>query len=206
MPFFCSFIPWYSVIITITFGCAIVAFFPLAANIERLTFHTAGAAFCTSFLVSAFFSVIPILRMSKYGLYHIILVVLTSVVTEVSAYFVGRTFGKHRLIPKVSPGKTVEGFVGGIAISYLVILALGIITSHLTNTPIRYDIFSLYLILASVIGQIGDLTMSLIKRAAKIKDFGRLLPGHGGVLDRFDSQFFIAPFTLAFYTLVGQIF
>lgn len=204
MPFFLSGIPQYVIVITIALGLAVIAFFPLATHVEELAFQTAGAAFGTSILISAFFSAIPILRMSPYGLYYTVLVVLTSVVTEVAAYFVGRNFGKHKLIPKVSPGKTIEGFVGGTAIAYFVILAAGAIFSHYTNTPIRYGIFSCYLILASVIGQIGDLAMSLIKRAAKIKDFGKLLPGHGGVLDRFDSQLFIAPFTLAFCTLIQQ--
>lgn len=205
MPFFLSGIPQYRIMVAVALGLAVIAFFPLAAHVEDLAFQTVGAAFGTSCLVSAFFSAIPILRMCQYGLYYTVLVVLTSVVTEVAAYFVGRTLGRHKLIPKVSPGKTVEGFVGGTAVAYLVILAVGVVFSHHTNTPIRYGVFSCYLILASVIGQIGDLAMSLVKRAAKIKDFGKLLPGHGGVLDRFDSQLFIAPFTLAFCALIQDI-
>ena len=206
MPFFLPGIPQYRMVVAVVLGLSLVAFFPLAANVDVLTFQTVSVAFGSSFLISLFFSAIPTLRMSQYGLYYVILMVLTSVITEVAAYFVGRAIGKHKLSPKVSPGKTVEGFVGGTTIAYFVILTVGIVFSHQTNTPIRYGVFSCYVLLASVIGQIGDLAMSLIKRAAGIKDFGRLLPGHGSVLDRFDSQLFIAPFTLTFCTFIQHIF
>lgn len=206
MPFGLPNIPQYPILVAIVLYLALVSFFPLAVNVDVLTFHTTSAAFVSSLLISLFFSAIPTLRMSRYGLYYVVFMVLTSVVTEVAAYFVGRAFGRHKLSPRVSPGKTVEGFIGGTIISYFVTLAVGIVFSHKMNTPLHYGVFSCYLIMASVIGQIGDLAMSLIKRAAGIKDFGRLLPGHGGVLDRFDSQLFIAPFTLAFCTFIQHIF
>ena len=206
MPFVLPNIPQYPIFAAIVLCLALVSFFPLATNVDTLTFHTTSAAFVSSLLISLFFSAIPTLRMSRYGLSYVVFMVLTSVVTEVAAYFVGRAFGKHKLSPKVSPGKTVEGFWGGTAVAYFVTLAAGAVFSRQMNIPIHYGVFSCYALLASVIGQIGDLAMSLIKRAAGIKDFGQLLPGHGGVLDRFDSQLFIAPFTLAFCTFIQHIF
>lgn len=206
MPFILPSIPQYPILAAIALGLAVASFFPLAANVDALTFHTAGMAFGSSLLISLFFSAIPTLRMSRYGLYYVVFMVLTSVVTEVAAYFIGQAFGRHKLSPRVSPGKTVEGFIGGTIVAYLVTLAAGVVFSHQMNIPLHHGVFSCYLIMASVIGQIGDLSMSLIKRAAGIKDFGQLLPGHGGVLDRFDSQLFIAPFTLAFCTFIQQFF
>lgn len=206
MPFLLPEIPLYHVIVAIIFMASLVVFFPLAAHVENLTFQTEGTAFCISLFISICFSTIPILRTFDYGLYYVILVVLTSVVTEITAYFAGRSFGKHKLAPRVSPGKTIEGAIGGTLLAYLIILEAGTVVSRLTDTPINYALFSCYLVLASLVGQVGDLAMSLIKRATRIKDFGKLMPGHGGVLDRFDSQLFIAPFTLTFYILVQHIF
>lgn len=88
-----------------------------------------------------------------------------------AAYFVGKAFGTHKLAPTISPGKTVEGGLGGM--------------------------------IGSVIGQLGDLAMSTIKRTVGIKDFGKILPGHGGVLDRFDSFLFAAPFAVIYGNMTG---
>lgn len=118
MPFFLPDIPQYRMMAAVVLGLALAAFFPLAVNVDVLTFQTVSVAFGSSFLISLFFSAILTLRMSQYGLYYVILMVLTSVITEVAAYFVGRAIGKHKLSPKVSPGKTVVGFVGGTTIAY----------------------------------------------------------------------------------------
>lgn len=88
-----------------------------------------------------------------------------------AAYFVGKAFGTHKLAPTISPGKTVEGGLGGM--------------------------------IGSVIGQLGDLAMSTIKRTVGIKDFGKILPGHGGILDRFDSFLFAAPFAVIYGNMTG---
>lgn len=88
MPFFLPGIPQYRMVVAVVLGLSLVAFFPLAANVDVLTFQTVSVAFGSSFLISLFFSAIPTLRMSQYGLYYVILMVLTSVITEVAAYFV----------------------------------------------------------------------------------------------------------------------
>ena len=103
--------------------------------------------------------------------------------TDTGAYFAGRTFGKRKLAPKVSPGKTVEGFIGGVSVALLI--SLIVYYSNLFNIKLNvFFISSFFAILASVL---GDLTESMFKREAGIKDSGNLIPGHGGILDRIDS-------------------
>ena len=103
--------------------------------------------------------------------------------TDTGAYFAGRAIGKHKLAVKVSPGKTIEGFIGGVSLAILVCL-LVYLTGYFAISFINFLISSLLAILVSVL---GDLTESMFKREAGIKDSGNLIPGHGGILDRIDS-------------------
>jgi phosphatidate cytidylyltransferase len=121
--------------------------------------------------------------------------------TDTGAYFFGRTFGKHKLIPSVSPAKTIEGAVGGVVVAVLfawvyVLFALKPL-AQLSMLPVGLTVFA---ILISVVAQTGDLAESLFKRDAGVKDSSRLLPGHGGILDRFDSLLFVLPVA---YVLLG---
>ncbi len=121
--------------------------------------------------------------------------------TDTGAYFVGRSMGRHKLIPSVSPAKTVEGAVGGIAIAllaaWLYVAFLLRPFAQLTMLPAGLTVFA---IIISCVGQIGDLAESLFKRDAGVKDSSKLLPGHGGILDRFDSLLFVLPVA---YVLLG---
>ncbi len=116
--------------------------------------------------------------------------------TDVAAFFVGKYYGKKKLAPKISPNKTIEGALGGIVTSFLFIIAI----------TLFLDIFSgiwiIYGILLPMIAVAGDLFESAIKRAVDVKDSGDLIPGHGGILDRFDSLFFTIPFTYFYLSLL----
>ena len=116
------------------------------------------------------------------------LVFIISFMTDTFAYFSGYLFGKHKLIPNVSPKKTIEGSIGGILGSTICCLIFGYI--------FKLDMALMIVmgIIGSIIAQIGDLFASSIKRYVGIKDYGNLIPGHGGVLDRFDSVILVAPF------------
>lgn len=122
---------------------------------------------------------------------------LTAWLSDTFAYFTGITFGKNKLYPKISPNKTIEGSLGGIVGSTTSSLIAGIIFNNLgfSMPIIHYGIIG---ILSGVMGQIGDLFASSIKRFCKVKDYGNIIPGHGGILDRFDSILFTAP-TVYFY-------
>ncbi len=116
--------------------------------------------------------------------------------SDTFAYFIGKFFGKNKLYPEVSPNKTVEGAIGGIVGSTILSL---IFFNYLSINKYFYII--IFSISASVFSIAGDLTASKIKREFKIKDFGYLLPGHGGIMDRFDSVLFVAPAVYYFISL-----
>ena len=104
------------------------------------------------------------------------------------AYVVGSLFGKHKLIPEISPKKTIEGAIGGVVSATVAYLLFGLILDlAIPNIEVNYIILVLFGLVLSVVSQLGDLIASLIKREHNIKDYGKLLPGHGGIMDRFDS-------------------
>ncbi|MBO5375072.1 MAG: phosphatidate cytidylyltransferase [Clostridia bacterium] len=148
------------------------------------------------FYIVGCFSSIVCVRYMAYGKYVYLLVFLGAWVCDTFAYFTGRFFGKHKLIPEISPKKTIEGSIGGIVftigafILYRVLL-FKIFTDLKINLP--YLLVIILAIAASIVSQIGDLVASAIKRQYNLKDYGKLFPGHGGVLDRFDSVMLVAP-------------
>ena len=125
------------------------------------------------------------------------MVVIVAFGTDIAAYFTGYYLGKHKLCPNLSPKKTIEGAIGGVAGA----LVLGIIFGLIFKIPIFPHII-LMSIIGSVMSQFGDLTASAFKRKMGIKDYGNLIPGHGGILDRFDSILFAAPAIYYYLVLV----
>lgn len=157
-------------------------------------------------LVTVMYRAIPAVRNMEHGFFYLVLTVVVCCATDIMAYLTGKTFGKHRLCPKISPKKTVEGSIGGIIGAVLIALLVGWIFEVTASLNVNYPLLITYAIIASVIGQFGDLSMSAVKRCFGVKDFGKLFPGHGGVLDRFDSLLFTAPFTLLFCQYIGTFF
>ncbi|MDU5337033.1 phosphatidate cytidylyltransferase [Enterococcus sp.] len=111
--------------------------------------------------------------------------------TDIGAYMVGRQFGKHKLWPEISPNKTIEGALGGIASAVVVAVVFFLVKPEVFQHNLVTMI--LFTIIFSVVGQFGDLVESAIKRHYDVKDSGKILPGHGGILDRFDSMLFVFP-------------
>lgn len=131
------------------------------------------------------------------GTPFLLLVFIIAFCTDTFAYFVGSNFGKHKLLERVSPKKSIEGAVGGVLGAILV----SIVYFYFVKIPINLTSISLTII-ASIAGQIGDLTASKIKRLTGIKDYGKILPGHGGIMDRFDSTIMVIPFVYILYFLL----
>ena len=134
------------------------------------------------------------------GIYYLLLLINFASICDTGAYFIGSFFGKHKLCPEISPKKTVEGSLGGIAASLVVSLILAACYGNMGNLVVTLGIT----IPLCIIGMIGDLFASIIKRRAGIKDYGNLIPGHGGILDRFDSMLLIAP-VLYMFMISGVI-
>ena len=147
--------------------------------------------FATAFYILMGFNAIIILHDNEVGGHILYLAIFISAwVTDVFAYFCGMLFGrggKHKLIPDVSPKKTVEGSIGGMIFCVLIMIVFGMLCNWLTVYDSKIIMFAVGGFLASIVSQIGDLLMSYVKRHDGIKDFSQLFPGHGGVLDRFDS-------------------
>lgn len=122
--------------------------------------------------------------------------------SDTGAYFVGSFLGKHKLAPEISPNKSVEGALGGIASAMISMVVFCLIMQLGFSLQVNYGYALIYGLLGAVAGIFGDLCFSAIKRQSGIKDFSNLMPGHGGVLDRFDSVIFVAPFVEVFMSLI----
>lgn len=132
-----------------------------------------------------------------HGMFCVLIAVFSAWVADVGAFFAGTFFGRHKLCPNISPKKTVEGAAGGLVLNVLVALLCGVFFSrvyHLGQVQVHYLPLFLAGFFGAPVSIIGDLSFSLIKRSCHIKDFGQVIPGHGGILDRFDSVIFTAPF------------
>ena len=156
----------------------------------KLTFAKISEIFTSVTYVVVSFSALSLMRYLDRGVgaYVIALAFIISWVCDAGAYFTGMLFGKHKLIPEISPKKTVEGAIGGIIVATLVYLLYGFALDKLVpDMSVNYILLAVFGLLLSVFSQLGDLVASLLKREYGIKDYGRLFPGHGGVMDRFDS-------------------
>jgi phosphatidate cytidylyltransferase len=129
---------------------------------------------------------------------------LTAWFTDTTAYFTGISIGKHKLSPTISPKKTIEGALGGVIGCSLLTSAFGVLISNY-NSNIGISNFILIGLLCGVVSQLGDLAASYIKRHTSLKDFGKLIPGHGGILDRFDSILFTMPVVYYYFFIVQNI-
>ena len=144
------------------------------------------------------------LRLLTYGGGLVLMPLVAAFMSDSAALFTGMACGKHKLAPKASPKKTVEGAVGGLAGGVLGMIVFRIVFFFVTVEPLPIGWCMVIGLVGAFMGQLGDLSFSIIKRQFGIKDYGRLLPGHGGVLDRFDSVIFAAPVVWMIAVSVGM--
>jgi phosphatidate cytidylyltransferase len=131
------------------------------------------------------------LRGLEYGQNWVYLAMLTTFANDTSAYFIGRARGRHKLAPTISVGKTREGAIGGLISAILAAIVIAMVLNLISPFNFKYWQIILLGFLVSIFAQIGDLVESLLKRNTGVKESGNLLPGHGGILDRFDSLIFV---------------
>ena len=162
-----------------------------------LEFGDVSAVFLAVTYVTVSFTSMSLTRYMQNGVYIFSLVFIAAWMCDIFAYFTGRFFGKHKLAPHLSPKKTVEGSLGGILFALIGCMLYGLIVELATDLEARYLVLAALGLVLSVISQIGDLWASLIKREHGVKDYSRMLPGHGGVMDRFDSILAISTVLMA---------
>lgn len=188
-------------LVEIVFVLILLFFIVLLRRHETMRVEQVAMAFFFSTFVPAFFSCAVYIRDdfgAELGGFYILLALGAAWLSDTCAYFTGIRFGKHKLAPVISPKKTIEGSVGGIVGCTLCMLLLAWGYSALLGAlgyPMRIHYGELLLItpVFSVIGMLGDLSASVIKRSFGVKDYGHIMPGHGGILDRFDSVLFTLP-------------
>ena len=158
----------------------------------KLGFEKVAICFAAGLLMPFLLTSLVRLRELEYGKVYILIPFVLAFLSDTGAYFAGRFFGKHKLAPVISPKKTVEGVVGGVlgAVVGMVIYCTVLL---LLGFGVNYLYALIYGIVGSVGAVFGDLCFSVIKRQTGIKDYGNLIPGHGGVLDRFDSMMIVGP-------------
>ena len=157
------------------------------------------SVFTTEFYITFAFACWVLIRQRESGEYLLMLTIWLPLISDIFAYFTGFFFGKHKLIPDVSPKKTIEGSIGGMLFCGIGCIVFSIVIFSIKNWSIDIMLYVRMFavgVICSVLSQIGDLVMSVIKRRYGVKDYGKLFPGHGGVLDRFDSVMAIAPIVL----------
>lgn len=165
------------------------------ATKNRFTFEdVAFATLATLYIGMGFYYFI---ETREAGLIYIFYSLFIIWATDSGAYFIGRAIGKNKLWPEISPNKTVEGFIGGI-ICAVIVAALFVFFTDINASLIQLMLIT---VLLSIFGQIGDLVESALKRHYDVKDSGHILPGHGGILDRFDSLLFVLPLLHFFHLL-----
>ena len=172
----------------------------ILTNLKR-TIIDVAVTFFSILYVPFLISFIKFVLLMDNGRLLFVFVLVAAFVSDMAAYFVGRKFGKTKLCKDISPKKSVEGAIAGVM---AVVIAFGIVTI-LYNKVFAMTLPVLLMLLAglvaSIAGQFGDLSASAIKRYCKVKDFGKIMPGHGGILDRFDSIMFVAPIIYLFLNL-----
>jgi len=171
-----------------------------AVRVEHILFGLFGGV-----LYPVLMSCLVQLRMMENGPFLVMLPIVSAFLTDTGAYFVGMFLGKHRGIVPVSPNKSAEGFVGGLLSGVLFMLSYGLVMAHGFGLDVNMLRLALYGFAGSFVTMLGDLAFSLIKRQFGIKDYGNLIPGHGGMLDRFDSMSFAAPTMWMLATLLPAI-
>ena len=191
---------------TILFGIPIIIailFFYVVVTDMKITFKDVAYTFLGIFYITGFIVFLSLIRSLENGRTILGYTIVVAWSTDIFAYLFGKMLGKHKF-SKVSPKKTIEGCLGGIFGA----VVCGLIYIVFFNKHINLNIQNIYFVMMivtlilSVISQLGDFAASSIKRFADQKDYGNLLPGHGGMLDRIDSLIFIAPFVYIFFTII----
>lgn len=190
---------WHNLILPLTIGWFILIFGSYAIYYPDITFSEVSYLFLSIFYPVGLFCLLNYLRALENGLLWCLFAFFVVWISDTGAFFIGTAFGRRKLAPKVSPNKSIEGALGGIIAGGLVGMGFALFTE--IGSPIPMFLLA---VASSIAAIVGDLFESALKRTAGVKDSGKLIPGHGGVLDRFDSLLFALP-VIFFAVLLGLV-
>ncbi len=173
--------------------CFMAMFGVMIASHGKLPFQEVCVAAFSAIVVPLLLSALTRILIMGYGRFYILVPLVLSFATDSGAYFIGMRFGRHKMAPVLSPHKSWEGAAGGVVCAIICMFLYALVLNLAFGFEVRYALALIYGIFGAVTCILGDLTFSVIKRQTGIKDYGTLLPGHGGVLDRFDSMTLVAP-------------
>ena len=196
--------PWPAAIVGMVLYWIALAIVLIASH-GTLPFAQICIAAFSGIVLPLLLSSIARILMLSGGRYLVLLPFVISFSADSGAYFVGVAIGKHKMAPILSPKKSWEGAVGGVLSAVILTVVYALILDMAFGLTVRYGAAILYGLFGSVVSILGDLFFSAIKRQTGIKDFSHLLPGHGGVLDRFDSMSLVAPLTEALLLTIPMI-
>lgn len=183
-------------------GYFLLLFMEMMIDHIKVRMEHLGICFIGGLIVPYFLSSLLRIFSTVNGRYMIVIPLLVAFASDAGAYFVGVKFGRHKLAPVISPNKTIEGLLGGLAAGLLGMLLYGLILQLFMGFQVNFLLVLLYGLTGAGIGTLGDLCFSTVKRQAGIKDYGNLIPGHGGALDRLDSLTLVAPLMEALLLLL----
>ena len=170
----------------------------------KLRFEKLALCFAAGLLIPFLFtSLVRIHIMDGVGRYFIMIPFVMTFISDSGAYFAGKYLGHHKLAPVISPNKTVEGALGGIVGAIVGMLIYSLVLDLAFEFEVNYLYACIYGLVGSLGGMFGDLCFSVIKRQTGIKDYGNLIPGHGGILDRFDSMMIVGPLAEVLLILIN---
>ncbi len=174
-------------------------------KVEGIGYKHISKAFMATMFVGVLFGHLSLIRGGETGRFGVWMVLVISFLTDTFAYFVGKFIGKHKFAPKLSPKKTIEGAFGGLVGAIVGMLVYCMLLDSIWGFEANRANAIIIAIIGSVVSQIGDLAASAVKRQYSIKDYGKVLPGHGGIMDRFDGVLFAAPavyYLLMFFPVI----
>ncbi len=183
----------------------VLIFAELMADLKKLQVKDAFFCMLSGMILPFMLSALIRIFVGEHGIYYIWIPFIMAFASDTGAYFTGMAIGKHKLCPVVSPKKTVEGLVGGVGCAILGMVAYGLVLQYGFHREVNYLSLLIYGLVGSLGGVFGDLSLSVIKRQTGIKDYGTLIPGHGGILDRFDSVLVTAPLTEALLLILPVV-
>ena len=213
MPSFLCFDVLYPYVPVLAFVFLLVMFSIMLSDHETVKFQEVALMSFVSFLVPLSISTMVFLQEKfDFGVYYMVLVLLIAWISDAGAYFIGSAFGKHKMAPKISPKKSWEGFFGGLVTAIISVIVVGFgypwideLINGTASFTVNVPFLILLAIIGTILGVIGDFSASLLKRQCMVKDFGSILPGHGGIMDMFDSVLFVAPFFYLVFSFIEPV-